>query len=544
MKTQKLFALCLFAPLVFLAFAQLAAASQLTVIGQNNSLVDPSNVQTAINFSHPGDTIVMEGTFDFGTDDFVRIPESKEGMIIKGEIDPSGNRETNSPPYWLSTIRGGDTVFRSVNVGITIQDLYFNNTRRCVVFPNGSTGGDLIYRNNRVENVIPVEAPLLPQFFGYFAAFISTVWNPLTIFPAPNPIMGNLTIENNYVDLLNPTPIEFYPDYPVTCALAINLGPLTSTGNKLYVKIKNNILKNPGFAGISFGATKSGSGPAEYQVENNIIEQPLIPYDLSHYFWGVNPEGRGGGIESISLSNPSNVTIVRKNHMLNCGWGLLLVGMDSSIFDSNIVENSVPTTGNFISPIAFWGFDNTASYQNTNNIISNNTFTGTNQYGVGVGPSTNTPPVLNNIFVGNDFSGFTATTAQVILSSTASGNYFGPDGKNGIPGNTFGPLPLSGLAGIVDAGSSNSFVKNDFTLSGIMGKKYGGQVSVLLSETSFDDFVFESGMFPPGTGEAQDQVTNLGTNNLVVGHPANSVPDSKDRGIGQRLRAIEEQLAH
>ena len=42
---------------------------------------------------------------------------------------------------------------------------------------------------------------------------------------------------------------------------------------------------------------------------------------------------------------------------------------------------------------------------------------------------------------------------------------------------------------------------------------------------------------------AKDQVTNLGISNRVVGHPANSVADSKDRGIGQRLRAIQEQLA-
>jgi hypothetical protein len=83
---------------------------------------------------------------------------------------------------------------------------------------------------------------------------------------------------------------------------------------------------NPGFAGISFNPAKSDSGPVEFQVENNTIEQPLAPYDVSQYaLITINPEGRGGGIHSFSGSNPSNVAIVKNNHMLNCGWGLLLV---------------------------------------------------------------------------------------------------------------------------------------------------------------------------------------------------------------------------
>jgi hypothetical protein len=701
MKIQKLFVICLFAPLVFLTFAQLSAASETTVIGQNISAVDPSNVQAAINASEPRDTVILRGTFDFGTDGFITI--DKEGLIIKGEIDSSGNRETNSPAFWLTTVAGGDTPFRSVNVGITIQDLFFNNTRRCVIFPNGSTGGDIVLRNNRVENVIPTlaSASLLQgyrNFFGYFATFVYTAVNPLANSPADltaNPIMGNLTIENNYVDLLHPT--QGVPDlnYSMGSAVAINLAAVKSTGTKLYVEIKNNVLKNPGFAGISFIPAKSGSGPVEYHVESNTIEQPLMPYS-TNYPWGtINPEGRGGGIHSFSSANPSNVAIVKNNHMKNCGWGLLLGGMDSSTFDSNIIENIVPTTGNYVSPIIFFGFNNSAVYQNTNNIISNNTITGTNQYGVGVSLAANTPPVSNNIFVGNDFSGFAASKTQIYLSGAnrnsfygnklgpagisqatinlskavgsppnapagsaagldgkeffindgingsvwfefdsdgswspanirimisgtdtaamvatniraainsvvglseipgasddllfitaegtgaavslihdipgtignnaayslytapntavqfgggrgSEGNYFGPDNKNGIPGNIIGALGPAGIAGIIDNGYNNSFVKNDFTMSGIRGKKYSDQVCVALSATSHDDFVDESGMFPPGTGGAKDQVTNLGTNNRVVGHPAKSVPDSKDRGIGQRLRALEEKLA-
>ena len=239
---------------------------------------------------------------------------------------------------------------------------------------------------------------------------------------------------------------------------------------------------------------------------------------MVNYIW-MNPEGRGGGIHAFSASNPSNTAIVKNNHMQNCGWGLLLGGMDSSIFDSNIIENVMPTTGGMVSPITFYGFNNSATYQNTNNIISNNIITGTNQYGIGGGAAAQTPPTLNNVFVGNDFTGFTATTAQVYLNSTASGNYFGADKKNGIPTNIFGSLGPDGIAGIIDSGNDNSFEKNDFTMSGILGKKYGDQVCVLLSDTSRDDFIFESGMFPPGTGGAIFQVIDLGTNNRVVGHP-------------------------
>jgi hypothetical protein len=182
MKIQKLFAICLFAPLIFLAFPQLSAASEVTVIGQNNSAVDPTNVQAAIDFSDPGDTVTLQRTFDFGIDGFITI--TQEGLIIRGQIHSSGNRETNSPAFWLTTVTGGDTPFRTVNVGVTIQDLYFKDTRRCVIFPNGSTGGDIVLRNNRVENVIPTLAaaslaPAIRNFFGYFAAYIYTAVNPL-----------------------------------------------------------------------------------------------------------------------------------------------------------------------------------------------------------------------------------------------------------------------------------------------------------------------------------------------------------------------------
>jgi len=104
-----------------------------------------------------------------------------------------------------------------------------------------------------------------------------------------------------------------------------------------------------------------------------------------------------------------------------------------------------------------------------------------------------------------------------------------------------GPISTSGVAAIVDNGSGNSFVDNDFTESGIQGKKNGDQVCILLAETTHDDLVKESGKFPHGTGDARFQVSDLGTNNRVAGLPANSA-DSKDRGIGQRLKGLADQL--
>jgi hypothetical protein len=146
-------------------------------------------------------------------------------------------------------------------------------------------------------------------------------------------------------------------------------------------------------------------------------------------------------------------------------------------------------------------------------------------------------------FVGNTLLGPYAV-ADVYLRAEAGDNYFGADGRNGLPGNIFGPLTPGGIAGIVDNGQNNSFVNNDYTQSGILGLRSSENVCVWLTSSTSGALVFESGSFPRGTGGASEQVVDQGMANRVVGHRANELAAQEGvrPGIGQRLKAIKQQL--
>ena len=102
--------------------------------------------------------------------------------------------------------------------------------------------------------------------------------------------------------------------------------------------------------------------------------------------------------------------------------------------------------------------------------------------------------------------------------------------------NSWPAVWLAAIPGSASYCTANSILGNDYTLSGYPGIDedigiLGG--CVVLYEGITDNFVFESGNFPPGTGGGINHVTDLGINNRVVGHPANMV--EKPAGIGQRI---------
>ena len=236
---------------------------------------------------------------------------------------------------------------------------------------------------------------------------------------------------------------------------------------------------------------------------------------------------------------------ITANDPKNCGiWFSPVLVKPGAVFDITGNQISLSGTLNTQSGIKLSG-------SASNCVVSGNTISGNMRNGILLDPLghifTFTGNVQNNLVYGNDLSSALASEAQIKIMPNSNGNYFGPDDENGIPANVIGPISASGIAGIIDNGYNNSFVMNDFTLSDIKGKKFGPpyQVCVLLNTTSHDDFVFQSGTFPPGTGGAKDQVSDLGTDNSnrVVGLPANHLASTVDRGIGQRLQTLEAQLA-
>jgi len=126
----------------------------------------------------------------------------------------------------------------------------------------------------------------------------------------------------------------------------------------------------------------------------------------------------------------------------------------------------------------------------------------------------------------NNLENFTATqfgyygACQISLTDWCQGNL--------LTDNVIGPLGPGAGVGIYCAGDNNDFVKNDYTQSGIPGIKNGEVPCLYLTEASQENFVHESGGFPPGTGGAKYQVVNLSfdedgnTTNTVIGHRANT----------------------
>ncbi len=130
------------------------------------------------------------------------------------------------------------------------------------------------------------------------------------------------------------------------------------------------------------------------------------------------------------------------------------------------------------------------------------------------------------VFAGNDLSGLTAGTAQILLQHGCQDNLF--------TRNVIGLLGPEASAGIHCSGDNNDFVRNDYTQSGIPGLTAGGIPCVWLANSYDPDtgaliaepknnLVFEPEGLPAGTTIKEQilddpcELTGT-TTNTVVGH--------------------------
>lgn len=138
----------------------------------------------------------------------------------------------------------------------------------------------------------------------------------------------------------------------------------------------------------------------------------------------------------------------------------------------------------------------------------------------------------DNVFMWNDLSGITARKMD-IFSANQIAVFAGCD-RNLFTRNTIGSLGDGATAGIKCEGSSNDFIRNDYTQSGIPGLTAGAIPCVWLANSYDPDtgdlmtepennLVSESDGFPPGTTAVEqvldDPREQTGTTtNIVVGH--------------------------
>jgi len=186
---------------------------------------------------------------------------------------------------------------------------------------------------------------------------------------------------------------------------------------------------------------------------------------------------------------------------------------------SYIADNQINSDGNYFG-IYF--------YASPNSLVQGNYLTGSLvYYGIYLSWADST------LIKGNSFENFTSEENAVSIEYSQ---------QCIVTENTF--TNVTTPRGIVwNSGSNNSILDNDYRKSGVTGwgdpwwTDYG---CVMLYFGSNDNLVSESGDFMPGTGGAMSHVFDLGTNNRVVGHPANHVSDP---GIGQGLQEIKDEIA-
>jgi parallel beta-helix repeat protein len=243
---------------------------------------------------------------------------------------------------------------------------------------------------------------------------------------------------------------------------------------------------------------------------------------------------------------PATGLTISDNIITASNYGIVLERRDSSNLSSDhtVSGNDIDAENQGIR--MYWAYnslvtDNTIrgdfrfgiiTLRSSDNIISQNTMSGTATLeGISLQSTSHDIQVLDN-----DLSGLVAKRSQVRITRSSYKNYFFY--------NTFGSLDSNAVAGVWIESRLNELSDNDFRetmmIVGENEVKLPGWLApeelgcVYLTSRSFDNYVFESGNFPQGTGGAHQQCLDEGTNNRVVGLPANEMTDNP--GIGEHVR--------
>ncbi|MHC4581170.1 MAG: NosD domain-containing protein, partial [Planctomycetota bacterium] len=255
------------------------------------------------------------------------------------------------------------------------------------------------------------------------------------------------------------------------------------------------------------------SGTDGFRIENNTFACPLDRTDPApdsyyrYYEYGIN----------LGWDCP-NTTIVGNQVLGTSQTTIYRYGIEATYAPNTIMSGNDVTAYRHALVLDRW---------NPDSIISNNT--------ASILPSNATG---HAIYVAR--SGYTNVVGNTVSGTALSGLLLYRSSNCIATQNTFSGLDALDAVVFVDRGvgvddqaGNHSIMGNDYTQVGSTGF---GCVALWASN---DNYVFESGNFPPGTGGATNNILDYGTNNRVVGHPANHVSDP---GIGQQLQQISAEL--
>ena len=261
---------------------------------------------------------------------------------------------------------------------------------------------------------------------------------------------------------------------------------------------------------------------------------------------------------------------VTQNSISNCGYGIRLT---TGTLHNTVSENKISDISN--NGIEVWGSENVIKENSISgisrrygitvsgigstgnkNVISDNSISDVYQYGISITNNNNA------VVSGNTISSVERYDGIIINSNTGtlvSGNTISDVSNYGIrlirgdscmvTGNKLVDLENAKCGVNIDARSvDNNIVKNDYKESGLPGWEEGYGCVFISQYFTDNNFVFESGCFPQGTGGAKYQVLDEiayltgETTNRVVGHKAGYLTEETHPGIGQKIQELSEVL--
>lgn len=245
-----------------------------------------------------------------------------------------------------------------------------------------------------------------------------------------------------------------------------------------------------------------------FRIENNTVACPEPEYVYNAWLYGIATAGDCPDTKIIG--NRVLRTAQADGTNTSYRYAIAIITSANSIISDNVAEGH--------------RYAILLNRQNHDSVVSNNTASLLPRYegDSALRAAISTGPSDGVSLIGNSISG----KGRYGIWPYYGTNYV-------ITRNTLSDCDFSTCGIIVDRGQGNSILRNDYVNIGSPG--WAGCVLLLWSN---DNLVFESGNFPRDT-DAMMQVLDYGTNNRVVGHPADHVSDP---GIGQEIQQVAAEL--
>lgn len=401
------------------AFAQAApddANGDVVIVGQNDPNLDFQTIQDALDQAEDGDTITLDGVFD--------LSGCGGALLLKKNITITGTSNPNDEPSNASQVHGCGPAFivnitTTVESALTVQNIHFRDQEAMSIqFQNSVNPVNIL--NNRFTGNIPLTLP--GGAMGRFAVGVAGI--------GPFAISNLVTVEDNYID---------WSDYPHNDLFVGDDNGFAFAAGNMSVIIRNNFINSLGEAievEGNFGQENT------YLVEGNVVQTlvPPSPSGESNGSPGSVAEGvQGGHPAAVKVHANEGTFIVRDNEIsltgLSFGVCMMATTLNATALAGeqvNIIENnSCSMTGQLAAILGAWGqsspFYEAASLSGT--FVAGNVISGAGAVGIAMINRTAAPlqgTVVNdghnNHFRLNNFSGFTATNADIGFDSQTTNN--------------------------------------------------------------------------------------------------------------------------